>query len=244
MKKFVENNNFVWQKITRDHNLKLSQKLKLRFDVQLLKDEVSHILIDYGVVEQHGPYHTGGWDGISLYSAYGDHKETRLVRNASYQKTIALKNAPYIESIIDSFNCEKRRIRLMGLTPNKNIFWHYDSSDSIDSETIRLHIPIITNPLVELQICHETHYWEPGELWYGDFSFPHRVYNGWDQTRIHLIIDLLKDKESLKIFDNEYVSEKKKRSRIRKEVYGHFKQYSKNLEEIKKLEGYVPKNMK
>lgn len=31
----------------------------------------------------------------------------------------------------------------------------------------------------------------PGELWYGDFSRRHAVHNGWDRTRVHLVVDLV-----------------------------------------------------
>ena len=181
--------NFSWQKITEVNNLQLTIKFNTQYDIEQLQKETNEIFIKYSAKEQYGSYHKGGWNGICLHSANGDYTQDKLVKNAKYQKTEVLKSAPYIESIIDSFECDKLRIRIMELQTNKNIYWHYDGTDSLDEVTARLHIPIYTNPKVLFQISHENCYWREGELWYGDFSFPHRLFNGWDKNRVHIIMD-------------------------------------------------------
>ena len=62
---------------------------------------------------------------------------------APYEKTPALELAPYMESIIDGFETDKKRVRLMELQPQKSIFWHYDKGETIDNgKTARIHIPV------------------------------------------------------------------------------------------------------
>ena len=41
-----------------------------------------------------------------------------------YRRTPVLDHAPYIESIVESFEAPKHRVRLMHLQPGKDIFWH------------------------------------------------------------------------------------------------------------------------
>lgn len=229
---------FPWQEISKRSNIDLTQKIEFDVDILKVQEETKNLLNEYAVVKQHGPYHTGGWNGLCLHAANGDYKKTSLVRGAEYKKTELCKNAPTIEAIIDSFDCDKRRVRLMGLSPGKNIYWHYDSSDSIDKETVRLHIPVVTNPLVEFQICHVDCKWKEGELWYGDFSFPHRVYNKWDKTRIHLILDLVVNQKVNKLFDKQFLAERKKRQQLRKEIYSQFKVFEKDKKLRQVLEGY------
>lgn len=146
---------FSWQKLTAKAQLPLTFKLNEQYDAQKLKAETDALFDKYAAKEQHGRYHSGGWDGICLHAANGDYTETRLLRDAEFSKTEVLSIAPYFESILDSFNCDKLRIRLMKLAPEKNIFWHYDRTDSLDEETVRLHIPVYTDPKVLFQISHE-----------------------------------------------------------------------------------------
>lgn len=213
---------FDWQKLTGNLDLELSVNLNREFDVELLLRDTRAVIENCCPVLQHGEYHDGGWKGVTLHGSNGDYSETRLLRNTCFAKTEALSHAPYIESIIDSFDCVKRRIRLMALDPGKNIAWHFDRTDSLDSESLRLHIPIATSPLVQFQISHEACFWKAGQLWYGDFSFPHRLHNGWDKPRIHLILDLEPSEHILGLFPKKYLEERHQRDLVRRIVHRSF----------------------
>jgi len=170
---------YPWQVVSRSTGINLSCRLRSGdwIDADLLAAETKKVVTQFELVER-GRYSDGGWSAIGLISHEGDPHELRWLPG-KYVKTPVLTLAPYLESIIDSFQCEKQRVRLMALQPGKNIYWHYDPTESIDADVnARLHIPIITNPNVQFQICHEDQIWRPGELWYGDFSFPHRLRNG------------------------------------------------------------------
>jgi quercetin dioxygenase-like cupin family protein len=110
--------------------------------------------------------------------------------DANYEKTPILAACPYLEEIVDEFECPKERVRLLRLEPGKNINTHTDLGDGWAMGKVRLHIPIITNPEVYFYVDDERVIMNPGELWYCDFTHPHRVHNRGDQARVHLVLDL------------------------------------------------------
>jgi hypothetical protein len=184
--------SYPWQVATGRHALELSCRLGENrvYDAELLEKELRQILARYEPVAQGSIYDGGGWTGISLVSAGGDPLELRPLAG-TYEKTPALRLAPYAEDILDSFDCEMTRVRIMGLAPGQRIFWHFDADETVDDGTkARIHVPIATNPAVRFQLSHQDLFWGPGELWYGDFSFPHRLVNGGAEARFHLIMDV------------------------------------------------------
>jgi hypothetical protein len=210
---------YPWQVVTRLAGLNLTCRLRRddHFDAEKISAEVDTILKQYAPASHSssGTYHDGGWGAVGLVSHKADPFEDRPL-GPPYEKTPALSLAPYIESVIDSFATEKKRIRLMELRPGKSVFWHYDKGETIDTgQSVRLHIPVVTNKDVQLQLCHEDVFWKPGELWYGDFSFPHRLYNGGAQTRIHLVLDLKINDYILSLFPQKFLAEKQKRGRVK-----------------------------
>jgi hypothetical protein len=70
---------------------------------------------------------------------------------------------------------------------------------------VRLHIPIVTNDGVSNLIGDRLWTWAPGELWYADFTRPHRVENKGNQLRVHLIISALVNDYILSLFPAEYL---------------------------------------
>lgn len=184
----LTDNHYPWQQITASMNLALSCKLKDDLDATRLKQEVDAVLANYKEAVQFGEYHDGGWKAVSLKALDGKYWVDHAELDGNYQKTEAIRLTPYAESLIDEMQCEVEIARFLRLEPKQHIYWHMDPL-SINHKVARLHIPIVTNDLLEFQISHEDLTWKPGELWYGDFSFPHRLYNGDDQSRIHLVLD-------------------------------------------------------
>ena len=180
---------YPWQVLTHLSHLDLAYKLPLAFDQQLLQENLQRVLSNVKMVRHFSDDdHDGGWNAIGLVTVDGDPEKLR--RGKTYSKTPVLKHAPYIESIIDDLPSQTQRVRLMRLEKKKNIFWHFDAGENMDGGVVRLHIPVVTNEMVEFQISHQDLRWNAGEFWYGDFSFPHRLRNGGDEDRVHLVIDL------------------------------------------------------
>jgi hypothetical protein len=216
---------YPWQVVSRSMGINLSCRLGASdwIDADQIVAEIKKVVTQFGA-EGHfnSKHHDGGWSAIGLISHEGNPNELRRLPG-KYVKTPALTLAPYLESIIDSFQCDKERVRLMALQPGKNIYWHYDSTESIDNnDNARLHIPIVTNPGVQLQICHEDLIWRPGELWYGDFSFPHRLRNGGRAERIHLVLDLKVSDYVTSLFPPSFLEQKERRNGARRRCQNAF----------------------
>ena len=210
---------YPWQIVTRLAGLDLTCRINGHrpLDVNRLKAEVEGILAEYAPATHSSDdlYHDGGWSAVGLIAHNGNPFEDRA--RPPYKKTAALARAPYIASLIDGFATEPQRVRLMGLQPRKSIFWHYDRGETIDNaRSVRLHLPIFTNRSVRFQISHEDLYWDEDEIWYGDFSFPHRLYNGGERVRIHLVMDLLVNDHIRALFPRPFLHEKPKRLRVKK----------------------------
>lgn len=203
---------YPWQLLTKLTGAKMSCQLESNVDIDRLRCDAEKIIAKFKPVGQHGDDHAGGWKSVSLISYGGDSYESKILKNTPSLKTNALKLAPYMESVIDSFEADKTRVRMMQLLPTENILWHYDPIESLDKGLARIHIPIITNPGVKFQLSHEDCQWKAGEVWYGDFTFPHRLYNGGNEGRIHLVFDIKVNNRLLKLFPKEYIDNSSKRS--------------------------------
>ena len=119
----------------------------------------------------------------------------------SLQDTELMKLFPEVSVLTSELNCE--RIRFMRLEPgNGELTRHTDQVDpemgGTKGKLSRLHFPIITNDDVVFTV------WEPsgnklevnmkpGECWFLDTRKPHRVINGGNTPRIHLVIDCITD---------------------------------------------------
>ena len=120
------------------------------------------------------------------------------------QDTELRKDFPEIEEILSHFPGEPHRIRFMNLVPNNGkvdgeLGRHTDQVDPdagvTDGKLMRFHFPIRTNEkvLFTLWDCDanmSTVNMKVGECWYMDMRKPHRVINGGDEIRTHLVIDV------------------------------------------------------
>lgn len=211
---------YPWQLYTKILGLQLTAKLEQEFPAETLRTELDAIMAHYASNHQHGQYHAGGWKGVSLHAIDGNPAEDQDRPDATFAKTPALAHAPCMEAIMDSFPCEKRRVRILSLQPGHKVFWHQDFWHTIDYthdfSQIRLHVPIITNAQIGFQISHEDCVWKPGELWYGDFTFPHRLQNPSNEARVHLVIDLLNSDATRALLPQSLLNQQPKRTSARK----------------------------
>ncbi len=103
--------------------------------------------------------------------------------------TEALLGSPYLLQVVSSFEEVVARSRLMRLAPGAEVQEHVDFNYHWYSR-VRIHIPIVTDPKVRFFCGDAETHMAPGESWLFDAWRRHRVINGWDQDRIHLVIDL------------------------------------------------------
>ncbi|WP_158647655.1 aspartyl/asparaginyl beta-hydroxylase domain-containing protein [Actinoplanes sp. ATCC 53533] len=119
---------------------------------------------------------------------------------ADFAFTPWLEHLPYLRGILGAIPAPLHAVRLMALGPGAVSAPHRDPKYALNRGFVRLHIPITTQPGAVLVIDGEDHRWQPGELWYGDFSREHLVRNTGDTTRIHAVIDALLTRELVTLF--------------------------------------------
>lgn len=121
-----------------------------------------------------------------------------------YGATSYLRDAPYLASILAGLPTRLRSARLMSLGPGAKVDEHRDYPYGLPAGWVRLHAPVVTNPGAVLGIAGVQHRWQPGTLWYGDFSQLHYVVNTGTTRRVHLVIDAFVNRELLELFPPEF----------------------------------------
>lgn len=166
-------------------------RLPLTFDRERLQREPAEVPADLWTPHFQTAYFEGEWSGVALRSIGGT--VTRLFphRKAGgvYADTPLLARCPYIASVIESFACGKEMVRLLRMGPRSRILEHCDEKLNAERSVIRVHVPVITNPDVEFFLDGERVRMREGESWYLDLALPHRVENGGETDRVHLVID-------------------------------------------------------
>jgi hypothetical protein len=165
--------------------------LDVRFDAERMAKDLDRLAETWW--HRHaGPYHDGAWESVSLWAPRGDPFEQRSVGGA-FAATPAMALAPSIREVIDQFPCERNRIRLMQLKPGGKILRHSDPLHTIDPRLVRLHVPVVTNADVHFLVNDARIQMNPGEAWHVDVRFPHQVENRGTTTRVHLVMDLVRN---------------------------------------------------
>lgn len=131
------------------------------------------------------PGRIAGNDAVPLITPGGD------VTNAfkgPMAPTEYLRQCPYILEIMTDLGAVWGRSRLMGLSPGAVVPEHVDVGHYWRTH-LRIHIPVVTNPLVEFTCAGETVNMAAGECWIFDSFRIHDVRNRGTEKRIHLVLD-------------------------------------------------------
>jgi Aspartyl/Asparaginyl beta-hydroxylase/Sulfotransferase family len=166
-------------------------RLSLQFPASQLLAEALAIDAETWRAHFNAQYHDGGWHGVALRSTGGDSTclfadPTRAVEPIN---TPLLARCPAIAAALAQFQCPIRDVRLLRLAAGSVIREHCDPDLRFDEGQARLHIPLVTHPLVEFYVAGERVMMEAGECWFLELSHHHRVHNASAIERIHLVID-------------------------------------------------------
>ncbi|MEU3049159.1 aspartyl/asparaginyl beta-hydroxylase domain-containing protein [Streptomyces sp. NPDC006984] len=134
------------------------------------------------------------WRVLPLRSLGGDPERTDPGGPGPqpFAATRWLDQLPYLASILESLPAPLNAVRLMALGPGAVSNPHSDPKYRLDRGIVRLHIPVVTDPGAVLVLDGIEHCWQPGTLWFGDFSREHLVRNTSETvTRVHVVIDAL-----------------------------------------------------
>lgn len=166
-------------------------RLPLRFDAAALAEEVAALRDDDWVAHFNTAIYEGDWSGVALRSVGG--KALQLYPDPTAQGAFAptevLSRCPGLARTLACFACELQAVRLLRLGPGARIGEHRDYRLGYDDGELRVHVPLTTNPGVELRLDGRPVEMAPGEAWYLDFNLPHSVRNDGDAERVHLVVD-------------------------------------------------------
>ena len=159
-------------------------QLPLLFDASVLAAEVG--ALEEGLWQPH-PSGLPGNTALPLVAVDGDPAHGDALTGVM-RPTPALERCAYLRQVLGSLGVVLGRVRLMRLAPGAEVDPHVDTNHYWN-ERVRVHIPVATNPSVQF-FCADAHvHMGAGECWIFDTWQLHRVTNGSDRDRIHLVID-------------------------------------------------------
>lgn len=106
-----------------------------------------------------------------------------------YEDTIYLERCPKLRESLPLLRTVVSSVRFLRLGPGARILEHRDYQIGLEYGEVRLHVPLETSPHVEFELDGRRVEMRAGECWYVDVTRQHRVYNGGEATRIHLVVD-------------------------------------------------------
>lgn len=185
------------------------EKWSLNFDIIKLQEHLKKNILHKEISRQSSAF--GGW---SVLSGNGDirdgwQKGHLLLKNdvnSEIQKEIRdqIKKkfseytieteicTDYLLEVINkirSFNLSPARARVICLTAGQSSIWHTDAPENVYA--VRLHIPILTNEHCFFETKTEReHIPADGSAYFVYVNREHRVINGGDTDRFHLVIDV------------------------------------------------------
>lgn len=163
--------------------------LRLQQDLEQLEQHASD-WIDHFVQQNY----EGSWSVIPLRGTRGATHPVMMIysdpSSQEFEDTPFLQYGPYFREVLGHFHCPLQAVRLMKLATGSKIKEHRDHDLDYEQGTIRVHVPVRTNPEVAFYLNDRRVVMQEGECWYLRLSDPHRVSND-GPDRIHLVIDML-----------------------------------------------------
>ena len=185
--------------------------LPLRFDPRRLEEDLIRLegldWTDHFVKQNY----EGSWSVIPLRAPAGEEHIIRMIYSdpscREFVDTPFLLACPYFREVLAAFRAPLAAVRLMKLTPGSIIKEHTDYHLAPEHGTIRLHIPVITNPGVDFRLNRTPVAMKPGECWYLRLSDPHSVENHGETDRVHMVIDAAVNEWMENLLSRETVAE-------------------------------------
>jgi hypothetical protein len=135
----------------------------------------------------------GDWSVIPLRGKAGATHPVMMIYAdptcRDFADTPMLAACPYFQQVLANFAAPLQAVRLMRLTVGSVIKEHSDHDLSFEDGTVRIHVPVVTNPDVEFYLNRRRVVLEAGSSWYLRLSDPHSVVNRGTADRVHMVID-------------------------------------------------------
>lgn len=158
-------------------------QLPLQFDADRLAREMRALGSDPW--REHPQKFPGNF-ALPLISAHGDPDSNATA--GPMRPTAYLEQCPYLMQVLARLGAVWGRTRLMKLSGQAEVTPHADIN-YYWRERVRVHVPILTWPTVRF-LCGDAEVnMKAGECWIFDTWREHRVINGADDERVHLVAD-------------------------------------------------------
>jgi len=169
-------------------------QLPLLFDATLLAREVATIPdADW----RPHPAGFAGNDFLPLVAVNGDPADETF--HGPMRPTSALsRERPYLWQTLASLGAVLGRTRLMRLSGQAEVSEHADVN-YYWRERMRVHVPIVTQPVVKFHCGDAVTHMAAGECWIFDTWSLHRVTNHQHEARIHLVVDTVGGERMLQL---------------------------------------------
>jgi len=137
---------------------------------------------------------------VELDNSFSGYRKSTNVDNSCYNPVMDERRytrrkdicTGYWNTILDSFKAPITRTRFAYMAPGHKIKPHIDYNTTY---SIRVHIPIITNPAATLSVKHhntiqQIHMPADGSVYFLNTGLVHWAENNGDEGRVHLVISL------------------------------------------------------
>ena len=177
------------------HDIGDRVKLSLEFDADRMLNDVERMelppFVYYNVMPLCAPAHFVD-PSAPTPAASDDYADGTW---SDWLDTSALKSAPYLTEVVDTFreHTTVTLVRLLRLEPNSVINEHTDPALGLHVErsVVRLTIPIQSEPEVVFYLNDRPVPMKPGECWYLRLTDPHRIVHEGRLERVNLSIDMV-----------------------------------------------------
>ena len=168
-------------------------RLPLAFDAAALAADLERLADTQWIAHFVTQNYEGDWSVIPLRAKAGATHPVMMIYSdptcRDFADTPFLEAAPAIRAALATFACPLEAVRLMRLAPGAIIKPHVDPDLAFEHGSVRLHVPIATNPDVFFYLNGQRVVLEPGSAWYLRLSDLHSVENRGPTARVHLVID-------------------------------------------------------
>ncbi len=167
--------------------------LPFTFDPELLARDLDGLSAVAWIKHYVPQNYEGDWSVIPLRGKAGAKHPIMLISSDPtcrvFEDTPMLAACPYFREVLATFEAPLRTVRLMRLTAGSVIKQHTDLDLSFEEGTVRIHIPVVTNPQVEFYLNRRRVVLAAGSTWYLRLSDPHTVANRGTTDRVHMVVD-------------------------------------------------------
>ena len=165
-------------------------RLPFFFDPAGLRADLERIEAGEWIAHFNQQDYEGEWSSVALRARGGRTSDIVPMGGVEeYEDTPLATRCPHLKAAMDAFKLPKKSVRLLRLHAGSKVREHRDPDLGLDGGELRIHVPVATSDDVEFVVASRKLVMREGEVWYIDFSQPHRIDNRGTSDRIHLVID-------------------------------------------------------